>query len=203
LTVNSHRDAGSRPASLWGPAGRIAAWAARHPAVSVPAAAALGAAILTALSPTRPSGVLLAAAGAALAALAAMGRLSRPPQVKDVQSALRVVEAILDVLQPGPEHVTAVDPALARVEWDLADGDTGLAGERADKMLIVACAVRGRAARAGMLHRLPQLLLVATDGATAELLGRHGTGRTGILISLVGPDGAPACPPAEESAGPG
>jgi hypothetical protein len=177
------------PQQAAAPLRNATAWAGRRPGVAVPAAAAAGAALLDALAAGGPLGVLLAAAGAALAAAIMMrhlGRVSGPRLAGDAAGAVAAVTAILGDLRPGPEPVTAADPDTTPVDWDPPcpeDEDDALPGHRADKMLITAAAVRRRAAEDGILHQLPQLLLVADDGAVAELLGRHGIGRTGRLAA--------------------
>jgi len=194
--VNDSLTAARRSAALR----RAAAAAARRPRMTVPGAAAFGAAVLGALAAGGWPGVLLGAAGAAVAAAAAIRYLerdagpSRSP-AGDTAGALAVVTAILGDLLPGPEQVSAADPLATAVDWDPPcprDEQDALPGDRADKMLVTAAAVRARAVQAGLLHRIPQVLLVAEDGAVVELLGRGGLGRTGRISPE---DDSPAQPP--------
>jgi len=164
-----------------------AARLSRRPALAVPAAAAAGSAVLVALAGGGRDGFVLAAAGAAAAAAFMIRWLERfraGEGIRDTATALDVVHAILSDLHPGPEPVTAADPETLVIDWDPACPqyeDEALPGHRADKMLVITAAVRVRAAQDGVLHRLPQLLLVGGDGAVVELFGRNGQGRTGRL----------------------
>ncbi|MGH3160235.1 MAG: hypothetical protein ACRDNF_27185, partial [Streptosporangiaceae bacterium] len=107
------------------------------------------------------------------------GELPDPP---DMAGSLAVAETILAGLRPGPENVRAADPAATAVRWDASGWrDPGrtlnLPESRADKMRHICHLVRREAVRGDVLHRLPQLLLVADDGAVIELFGD----RTGTL----------------------
>lgn len=86
-----------------------------------------------------------------------------------------VTAAILEV-EAGPERIIAVDPAEAAVDWD-----TELDPARHDKMRQVWHAVRKELRALGVLHKLPQVLLVADDGACIEVFGGLRTG-TAVVI---------------------
>jgi hypothetical protein len=86
-------------------------------------------------------------------------------------TAVMIVRKALAGLAPGPEHVTAADPAAVTVDWDARP-----AAARTDKMRIIWRDVRGSLRLAGVLRQLPQVLLIAGDGACIELFG---SGRTG------------------------
>ena len=107
----------------------------------------------------------------------------RLPAPQDMAEALELADAILASLRPGPELVSAADPDSTPVTWDSEnwrDRDRNLDPARADKMRVICGRVRREAARMGVLHQLPQLLLAADDGAVVELFGDGGLGRTGI-----------------------
>jgi hypothetical protein len=197
-------------------------WLRRHPAISVPAGAALafGSFVFFGLGPSDGTPMVAALFAAAIAALiswvivlrvsgprprAGLSRAATGPAAEsvriraaarplgpapppDMAGALRIVQGILRDLQPGPERVTAVDPDVIQVRWDAGDpfgGAANLPGARHDKMLVILAMVR-RVARhqLGVLHQLPQLYLVAEDGAVVELFGAGGLGRTGVITSL-------------------
>jgi hypothetical protein len=136
---------------------------------------------------------------AAAQAAARLGLPPQPPRPQGVPGALRVVNVILAALDPGPEQVRAADPGSMPVRWDTSgwrDQDRNLPGHRADKMRHICGLVRGSARDLGVLHQLPQLLLVADDGAVIELFGGYGTGRTGTATAA-----ADATPSAAAAAG--
>lgn len=93
-----------------------------------------------------------------------------------IDTAVGIVTAALIKAEVGPEMVIAIDPAEAGVDWD---ADPGAA--RADKMREIRSAVRIRLREMDVMHKLPQLLLVADDGACAELYGGIRTG-TAVVI---------------------
>jgi hypothetical protein len=104
------------------------------------------------------------------------------PPGDSMDAALKIVNGILAAIKPGPEKVAALDPESRIVRWD-HPGPSGQPGNlpaaRADKMMMICGLVRGRAQQLGVLHQLPQVILVADDGATIEILGLHGMGRIG------------------------
>lgn len=113
--------------------------------------------------------------------------------------ALRIIEAILAFLRPGPEQVTAACPGSTEVIWDIDDWrhrHTNLPGDRHDKMLAILRPVRRLIERFELLHQFPQVLLVADDGAAIELLGSGGHGRTGRAVGLEAPQPVPSGVPA-------
>lgn len=97
--------------------------------------------------------------------------------------AVELVKLAIRKVDPGPEAVTAVLPAGVIVDW----GDPGSSGSqwvtppRRDKMQLIRAAVRARLDMAGVLVKLPQILLVADDGIVIELLGGA---RLGITVDL-------------------
>lgn len=88
-----------------------------------------------------------------------------------ITTALHLVNGAIIEAGAGPEPVSAVDPATASVNWDAI-----LAPARDDKMRVIRLAVRGCLRCAAVLHQLPQILLVADDGACIELFGGSRTG---------------------------
>lgn len=81
-----------------------------------------------------------------------------------VAEAVELVNEAIAALAVGPEQVIAVDPDEVTVDWD-----TWLCSARFSKASVVRNAVRGEVH--GYLHQMPQVLLVAGDGAVMGLFG--------------------------------
>lgn len=205
---------------------QAARWLVRHPAASVPAAAAVTFGVLVYLWIAPPSTtraqvagdvavVLIIAGIAAYVSWLAVLRVTRhqpaagpaltlpetapwirsrgaagppcPAPPEDVAGALLIVEGILRDLRPGPEQITAADPDAFQVRWDRGDlrgRVADLPGARRDKMLAIHAVVRRAAVQLRLLHQLPQVLLMAEDGAVVEMFGEF---RTGLVTGLAAP----------------
>ncbi len=101
--------------------------------------------------------------------------MNNPLTQDTIADALKVVRGILAEVRPGPERITAADPAAVTADWDAE-----LTLARADKMDIIVGQVRLAARMLGVLHQLPQVLLIAPDGAAIELFGA----RTGTAVVI-------------------
>lgn len=93
-----------------------------------------------------------------------------------IATALGTVTAAILAAEAGPELITAIDPADASTDWETVPDQA-----RADKMRQVWHAVRAELRDLHVLHKLPQVLLVADDGACIELFGGYRTG-TAVVI---------------------
>jgi hypothetical protein len=93
-----------------------------------------------------------------------------------IAAALGTVTAAIIEAEAGPERITAIDPAEASTDWETLPDQA-----RADKMRQIWHAVRSELRELHVLHKLPQVLLVADDGACIELFGGHRTG-TAVVI---------------------
>jgi hypothetical protein len=103
--------------------------------------------------------------------------------------AVELVRLAIGRVDPGPETVTAALPATMAIDWGdqatrtgKAYGNQSVSEDRGDKMHLIRTHVRARLDRAGVLVKMPQILLAASDGVVIELLGigRLGIGRLGI-----------------------
>jgi hypothetical protein len=88
-----------------------------------------------------------------------------------ILKAFDIVSDALIEAAPAPEDITVANPASVPVDWD-AEIDPA----RRDKTQVIRHAVRGELRFSGVLHQLPQLLLIADGGACIELFGGLRTG---------------------------
>ncbi len=98
--------------------------------------------------------------------------------------AVELVRLAIGKVDPGPETVTAALPATMTIDWgDPATrtgktyGNQSVSEDRRDKMRLIRRHVGDRLDYAGVLVKMPQILLAASDGVVIELLG---LGRLGI-----------------------
>jgi hypothetical protein len=79
-----------------------------------------------------------------------------------VAEAVTLVNEAIRELAVGPEQVIAVDPAEVTVDWD-----AWLTRSRCSKMSQIRSVIRCELSR--RLHQMPEVLLVAEDGAVTGL----------------------------------
>jgi hypothetical protein len=83
-----------------------------------------------------------------------------------VGEAVALVNEAIKKLEVGPERVTAVDPAQVDVDWDWGQRPSSA---RCMKMLAVASRVDTELS--DYRHQMPEVLLVADDGAVTGFFG--------------------------------
>lgn len=109
---------------------------------------------------------------------------------QSVDDAVEILNSLLGDLAPWPEKVTTAVPEPGdNVRWNTSrlNDPENLSDDRVGKMVAICSLVERRLRRAGIAHRMPQLWLVADDGAVIELLGRDTSGgRCGTLINPCG-----------------
>lgn len=79
-----------------------------------------------------------------------------------IDEAVALVSKAIGEAEPGPESYAATGPASVNVDWDYR-----LSSARASKLASVRSAVRSDLP----LHQMPQVLLVAEDGAVMGIFG--------------------------------
>lgn len=147
------------------------------------------------------SGVAVCLVEAGRAGLAYLARAQRglaiavlphPAPPRDMAAALSHAEALLASIQPWPETVRAADPAVTEVRWDtgLARDGRDLDPARVHKMRIIRRRFIQEAVAVGVLHQMPQILLIADDGAVIRLFGSAWPDSTGVA-SPVPAEGIP------------
>lgn len=102
---------------------------------------------------------------------------------RDQAEALDTVNHLLAELDPRPETVTAVPPGTVPVRWDVTPAQAvsarlNLDAARADQIRHIRYLTRHVLEATGILHHIPQMVLLASDGAAIELFGNSRTGRT-------------------------
>lgn len=97
----------------------------------------------------------------------------------EMDAVLNVVAQALAKVGPAPEAVIAVDPRTVTVDWEAS-----VTAARRDKMRVIRGDVRGLLAAVHVLARLPQVLLIADDGAAIGLYGDPFAVGTAATISL-------------------
>lgn len=111
----------------------------------------------------------------------AVQRHPAPPY--DMSAALRLAEVLLASIQPGPETIRAADPAATHVRWHTGKlrDEENPDPARVDKMRVICSRFRREAVVAGVLHQMPQILLVADDGTVIKLFSSSIIGDTGVV----------------------
>jgi hypothetical protein len=107
-----------------------------------------------------------------------------PAGSEEMGAVLTVVTQALARVGPAPETVIAADPRTVTVDWD-----TSPDAARRDKMRVILNETRTWLSAVHVLARLPQVLLIADDGAAIELYGggmRIGTAASISLHALAG-----------------
>jgi hypothetical protein len=129
----------------------------------------------------------------AVRARLAIALLPHPAPPHDMAAALSQAEALLASIQPWPETVRAADPAVTEVRWDTGRAHDGrdLDPARVTKMRIICRRFRQEAVAAGVLHQMPQILLIADDGAVIRLFGSAWPDSTGVA-GLIPAESIPA-----------
>lgn len=95
----------------------------------------------------------------------------------EMDAVLNVVAQALAKVRPAPEAVIAADPRTVTVDWDACTD-----AARRDKMRVIRSETRIWLDAVHILARLPQVLLIAEDGAAIELYG--GGMRVGTAASI-------------------
>lgn len=82
----------------------------------------------------------------------------------NTEQAVQTVNSALIDLDAGPERIRAFAPSVVTVDWDTRPGD-----DRDNKMSAVRHALKSHLK--DHLQRMPQVILVAEDGAAVTLYG--------------------------------